>query len=311
MKSIRVIDSHTAGEPTRVIVRGVPNLGKGSMAERLKIFRKKHDAIRSAVVTEPRGSEVIVGALLCTPQDPSCAAGVIFFNNAGFLNMCGHGLIGFVTTLAHLNRIQPGTHRIETPVGIVAATLHEDGSVTLANVPSYRHAKSVTVEVPEVGIITGDVAWGGNWFFISDSHSFALDLHNAGQLTDVSRAIRSAVNAQGFPEVDHIELTGPPCSASANSRNFVLCPGGAYDRSPCGTGTSARWRASPRTGNFKKDRPGCRRAFWALPSPAATAGKTETPGASCLPFGAGLLSLAKQSCCSMNAILSASALFPE
>lgn len=240
MKSIRVIDSHTAGEPTRVIVRGGPNLGKGSMAEQLKIFQKKHDAIRSAVVMEPRGSDVIVGALLCTPQDSSCVAGVIFFNNAGFLNMCGHGLIGFVTTLAHLKRLQPGTHRIETPVGIVTATLHQDGFVTLANVPSYRHANSVTVEVPEIGIITGDVAWGGNWFFISESHSLALDLANAGQLTDVSRAIRSAVNAQGFPEVDHIELSGPPRSSSANSRNFVLCPGGAYDRSPCGTGTSAK-----------------------------------------------------------------------
>ena len=240
MKSIRAIDSHTAGEPTRVIVRGGPNLGKGSMAERLEIFRKKHDAIRSAVVMEPRGSDVIVGALLCAPQDPSCAAGVIFFNNAGFLNMCGHGLIGFVTTLAHLKRIQSGVHRIETPVGVVTATLHEDGSVTLANVPSYRRAKSVAVEVPELGVVTGDVAWGGNWFFLSDFHAIALDLANAGQLTDISRAIRSAVNAQGFPEVDHIELTGPPHSVSANSRNFVLCPGGAYDRSPCGTGTSAK-----------------------------------------------------------------------
>jgi 4-hydroxyproline epimerase len=240
MKTIRVIDSHTAGEPTRVVVRGGPKLGGGSMAQRLKILQDKHDYFRLTVTGEPRGSDVMVGALLCAPLDKTCTAGVIFFNNVGYLGMCGHGLIGMITTLAHLKRIPPGEHRIETPVGVVTATLHEDCSVSVANVASYRRAKSVTVKVPILGSITGDVAWGGNWFFLADTNELSFRLTNAERLTEAARRIRMAVNAQGFLEVDHIELIGPPQSRAAHSRNFVLCPGYAYDRSPCGTGTSAK-----------------------------------------------------------------------
>jgi len=239
MTKISVIDSHTGGEPTRIVVAGAPDLGGGTVADRLKVFRARHDSFRSAVVNEPRGSDVLVGALLVEPADPSCRAGVIFFNNVGCLAMCGHGTIGLVATLAHLGKIQPGDHRIETPVGVVIATLHPNGEVSVTNVPSYRKAKAAAVDVPGAGWIAGDVAWGGNWFFLVGEHGRELALNQVESLTDFTWRIRQAVNAQGFPEVDHVELFGPPQSGG-HARNFVLCPGKAYDRSPCGTGTSAK-----------------------------------------------------------------------
>ncbi len=122
-----MIDSHTGGEPTRLVVSGGPDLGNASLADRLERFRKHHDDFRSAVVNEPRGSDVIVGALLCEPVDSSCAVGVIFFNNVGYLGMCGHGTIGLVATLAYMGHVTPGEHKIETPVGVVSAILHENG----------------------------------------------------------------------------------------------------------------------------------------------------------------------------------------
>jgi 4-hydroxyproline epimerase len=223
-----------------VVVEGGPQLGGGSMAARRDLFQRGFDQYRSAVVNEPRGSEVVVGALLQEPQDKSCAAGVIFFNNVGYLGMCGHGTIGLVETLAHQGRLGPGEHRIETPVGIVSATLHANGEVSVTNVPSWRAKKDFTVQVPGIGPVTGDVAWGGNWFFLIQSHGLELTLKQADLLTDYSWRVRQAVNAQGCPEVDHVELFGPPTVPGARSRNFVLCPGKAYDRSPCGTGTSAK-----------------------------------------------------------------------
>ncbi|HEU5070120.1 MAG TPA: proline racemase family protein [Verrucomicrobiae bacterium] len=240
MRKVTIIDSHTGGEPTRVVTAGGPDLGRGPLAERRDAFRREHDHFRSAVVNEPRGSDVVVGALLVEPTDPACAAGVIFFNNVGYLGMCGHGTIGLMVTLAHLGRIQPGEHRIETPVGIVTATLHANGEVSVGNVPSWRAQAGVTVDVPGFGPVTGDVAWGGNWFFLVEKHGQELTLANADRLTDFCWRVRQAVNAQGFPDVDHVELFGPPTLAGAHSRNFVQCPGKAYDRSPCGTGTSAK-----------------------------------------------------------------------
>ncbi len=254
MKRIHVIDSHTGGEPTRVVVIGGPELGGGSVADKLKLFREQHDKFRSAIVNEPRGSDVLVGALLVEPADKSCAAGVIFFNNVGCLGMCGHGTIGLVVTLAHGGKIKPGEHRIETPVGIVTATLHTDGSVSVENVPSFRKAKAATVEVPGLGKVSGDVAWGGNWFYLVEQHGQSLDLKNVEQLTEVSWRIRQAANAQGFPEVDHVELFGPPQSGG-HSRNFVLCPGKAYDRSPCGTGTSAKLACLAADGKLAEGEP--------------------------------------------------------
>jgi 4-hydroxyproline epimerase len=245
IRRVAVIDSHTGGEPTRVVVSGGPDLGRGSMAERREVFRREHDAFRSAVVNEPRGSDVVVGALLCDPVDPSCAAGVIYFNNVGYLGMCGHGTIGLAATLTHLGRIGVGTHRIETPVGVVTVTLHDPRTATIDNVPSYRAAKGVAVEVPGLGRYVGDVAWGGNWFFLVSEHGEELAVSRAGRLTDVTRRIMDTLRDQGIRgddgrEIDHIELFGPPTTFGADSRNFVLCPGGAYDRSPCGTGTSAK-----------------------------------------------------------------------
>jgi len=239
MQRVSIIDSHTGGEPTRVIVAGGPELGGGALAARRERFQRDFDRYRSAVVNEPRGSDVIVGALLVEPDDPTCAAGVIFFNNVGTIGMCGHGTIGLVVTLAHMGRIKSGEHRIETPVGMVSATLHANGEVSVANVPSWRAHKGATVNVPGFGPLSGDVAWGGNWFFLAEQHGQEVARAKVEQLTDFSWRVRQALNEQGFQEVDHIELFGPS-SAGANSRNFVLCPGKAYDRSACGTGTSAK-----------------------------------------------------------------------
>jgi len=237
---IVVVDTHTGGEPTRVVVSGGPELGAGPLSERRDRFHGEFDPFRSAIVNEPRGSDVMVGALLCEPVDPASAAGVIYFNNVGCLGMCGHGTIGVVVALAHLGRIQAGQHRLETPVGVVTATLHANGEVSVANVPSYRTRKALTVEVPGIGPVTGDVAWGGNWFYLVGAGGRDLALGNVDALTDFCWRVRQAVNAQGFPDVDHVELFGPPSVPGAHSRNFVLCPGKAYDRSPCGTGTSAK-----------------------------------------------------------------------
>jgi len=242
---VRIIDSHTGGEPTRVVLSGGPDLGKGPLAERLNRFRTEHDTFRSAVVNEPRGSDVIVGALLCEPTDPKCVAGVIFFNNVGYLGMCGHGTIGLVATLAFLNKIGPGEHHIDTPVGTVGAILHTNGEVTVNNVPSYRLAANVVVEVPGYGQVRGDVAWGGNWFFLVREHSMELSLRKIEELTDFTWAIRVALREQGITgtgnqEIDHVELFAPSDLPQVDSKNFVLCPGKAYDRSPCGTGTSAK-----------------------------------------------------------------------
>ncbi len=245
MNRIQVIDSHTAGEPTRVVVAGGPLLPSGFMREQLAEVRDRHDWLRLAAVTEPRGSDVMVGALLCEPMDRLCAAGVIFFNNVGYLGMCGHGLIGVTVTLAHLGRIGPGEHRFETPVGVVKVFLEERNTVSFENVESYRTAGPVTVDVPDFGPVTGDVAWGGNWFFLVEDHGQDLALSNVGRLTQFTQRVRQALAEQGVTgrggaEIDHVELFGPPALPGAHSRNFVLCPGGAYDRSPCGTGTSAK-----------------------------------------------------------------------
>ncbi|RFO96422.1 4-hydroxyproline epimerase [Rhodoferax lacus] len=244
MKRISVIDSHTGGEPTRLVVAGFPHLGYGSMAERRALLAEQFDDWRAATVLEPRGNDVIVGALLCEPVSRDAAAGVIFFNNTGYLNMCGHGTIGLVVTLAHMGRIGPGEHTIETPVGDVTATLHDDGTVSVRNVPSYRHLQQVAVEVPGFGLVHGDVAWGGNWFFLVSDHGQRIALDNAALLTDYTTRLKHALAVNGISgadgaEIDHIELFAKD-PEGADSRNFVLCPGNAYDRSPCGTGTSAK-----------------------------------------------------------------------
>ena len=210
------------------------------MADRLTRFKQDHDRFRCAVTREPRGSDVLVGAVVLPPEATDATAGVIFFNNVGYLGMCGHGTIGVMATLAHLGRIQPGLHRLETPVGLVSAQLHLDGTVSVVNVPSYRVAAGVTVRCSDGSLYTGDVAWAGNWFFLVADHGESIELGRVDALTERSWEIRRSINQQGFPLVDHIELFGPALEAGGHSRNFVLCPGKAYDRSPCGTGTSAK-----------------------------------------------------------------------
>jgi 4-hydroxyproline epimerase len=244
-RRVKVIDSHTGGEPTRVVINGAPDLGHDALSKRVERFRNQHDDFRCAVVNEPRGSEAIVGALLCPPVDDSCVTGVIFFNSVAYLGMCGHGTIGVVATLVHLNRIGVGAHRIETPVGIVVAHLDSEGQVEVANVPSYRLATNVTVDVPGFGPVTGDIAYGGNWFFLVHDHRQELQLENLEKLMDFTRRVRDALARAGITgndghEIDHVELFGPSQLAGVDSKNFVLCPGNAYDRSPCGTGTSAK-----------------------------------------------------------------------
>ena len=243
--SIDVIDSHTGGEPTRVVVSGGPDLGDGPMALRAKRFQQEHDWLRSSVCNEPRGHEAMVGALLCEPHEPDCVCGVLFFNNVATLHMCIHGTIGLAVTLAHLGKIGPGCHRIDTPVGVVLATLHADGAVSVTNVPAYLHAADVPVEVPGWGVVRGDVAWGGNWFFLIDGQGPEVAFKNLDALTGFAWSVRQALSNQGITgadgmEIDHIESFGPVDPTVADSRNFVLCPGKAYDRSPCGTGTSAK-----------------------------------------------------------------------
>lgn len=244
MQKIAFIDSHTAGEPTRVIVDGAPDPGSGTLTDRINVLQNHFDWFRTAAINEPRGSDILVGALLCPPQAADCVTGVIFFNNASYLGMCGHGTIGLVTTLAYLNKIQPGHHRIETPVGVVTTELLSDGRVIVHNVPAYRYAKNVNVEIEGYGPVTGDIAWGGNWFFLVEKHSQHLSVAHIEELTHFTWAIRQALEKAGITGangalIDHIELLAPG-SPGAQSKNFVLCPGKAYDRSPCGTGTSAK-----------------------------------------------------------------------
>jgi 4-hydroxyproline epimerase len=245
LRKVRVIDSHTGGEPTRLIVSGGPDLGADALSNRLERFRTEHDDLRSAVVNEPRGSDVIVGAMLCDPVDPACAAGVIYFNNVGYLGMCGHGTIGLIATLSYMGRIAPGEHRIETPVGTVSAVLHPHGEVTVNNVPSYRSAAAVPVKVPGFGEVRGDVAWGGNWFFLVENSDLEITLDNVESLASFTWAVRQALRTNRITgangeEIDHIEVFGPSKLPGVDSKNFVLCPGKAYDRSACGTGTSAK-----------------------------------------------------------------------
>jgi 4-hydroxyproline epimerase len=229
------------------VLEGGPELGAGGLAERADRLRRDHDRYRTAIVGEPRGAQAMIGALLCEPASAGCAAGVIFFDNAGYLGMCGHGTIGLAVTLAHLGRLQPGEHRVDTPVGVVGIELHDAHRVSVANVPSYRWAAGVRVEVPGHGPVAGDVAWGGNWFFVVEEGAFGVELipENAAALTVFSRRVRQALAAAGVTgaagaEIDHVELSARSPRPGVDSRNFVLCPGDVYDRSPCGTGTSAR-----------------------------------------------------------------------
>jgi len=225
------------------------------MAERRAFLLAHQDRLRRAVVCEPRGHEAVVGALLTPPVERGSAAGVVFFDNGGALGMCGHGLIGVARTLEFLGRLAPGLVRIDTPVGTVSAEVEADGAVSIENVPAFCHARDVSVDVPGLGRVTGDVAWGGNWFFLTDAPAPPIELANVAALTDQTSRILAALRAAGITgrdgaPVDHVELFGPPRRPDADARNFVLCPSLAYDRSPCGTGTSAKMAALAARGSL-------------------------------------------------------------
>lgn len=255
-ESVSVVDSHTEGEPTRVVVDGWAVSGGRTMAERLDELRRRQDHLRRAVVCEPRGHDAMVGALLTPPVESGSEAGVIFFNDVGYLGMCGHGLIGVVRTLESLGRLRPGRLFFDTPAGTVAAELRPDGAVEIENVPAWLHAAGVEIEVPGLGRLVGDVAYGGNWFFLTELPGQALSLDNVEALLRATRMIREALRSAGVTggdgaDIDHVELFGPPRRSDADSRNFVLCPGAAYDRSPCGTGTSAKMAALRSRGSLE------------------------------------------------------------
>ena len=246
MRKLQIIDSHSGGEPTRVVIDGGPDLGNDSMQDRIALLKAKHDYLRTGTILEPRGSDVLVGALLCETQNPNNLGGVIFFNNAGYLGMCGHGIMGVAVTLAHMGRIQPGTHRLETAVGEVGFTLHDMHRVSVDNVPCYRYKKSVVLNLPEHGVVHGDIAWGGNWFFLIADHGQQLEKNNTDKLSAYCTLVREQLELQNITGedgelIDHVELFARPSDPEkADSKNFVLCPGMVYDRSPCGTGTSAK-----------------------------------------------------------------------
>ena len=242
---MKIIDSHTEGEPTRVVISGGPDLGTGPLSDRVKLLETEHDDFRQAVILEPRGSDVLVGALLCPPVDQNCHTGVVFFNNTGYLGMCGHGALGVAKTLQHLGQVTEPELLIETPVGVVKIQINPSQGATIENVPSYLYKENVRLKVDELGWITGDVAWGGNWFFLIDNVPLSLKPEHVGELTRMATQIKAALVANGITgeagaQIDHIEFFSESDEAGVNSKNFVLCPGGAYDRSPCGTGTSAK-----------------------------------------------------------------------
>lgn len=242
---MHVIDSHTGGEPTRVILDGGPDLGSGPLAERAALLAGAHRAFYRSVILEPRGQAAMVCALLVEPVDKSCVTGVIYFDAEAVLGMCGHGTIGLAVTLVHMGRIGLGRHRIETPVGVVSVEVHDAHTVTVTNIESHRIETGVSVEVAGLGTVTGDIAYGGNCFFLVDPSPIPVLASNIRQLTDATVAVRTALAARGLgcapgKAVDHVIFYGPAQTPQGHSRNFVLCPDDAYDRSPCGTGSSAR-----------------------------------------------------------------------
>ena len=243
--NFKIIDSHTGGEPTRMVYNGFPDLVGDTIQDKLQSFKQNFDHLRQSIILEPRGNDVLVGALLLPASNPKATAGIIFFNNAGYLGMCGHGTIGVIVSLAYQQKISAGVHWLETPVGLVKATLHDDNSCSVQNVPSYRHKKQVEIHVPQLGLIRGDIAWGGNWFFLVSEHGQDIQASNVKQLTQVTMQIKQAllnanITGDNGEEIDHIELFADSDDTQVDSKNFVLCPGSAYDRSPCGTGTSAK-----------------------------------------------------------------------
>jgi 4-hydroxyproline epimerase len=245
---LRVLDSHTIGEPTRLVIdewcAASLDLGTGSVRQRRDVFRERYDHLRRAIVADPRGVEAMVGVVLVPPTDPSCDLGAIYFNRVGYLDMCGHATIGLAVSLGHLGRISPGPFRLETPAGVVGVQWHGGTSVSFQCVSPRRIHRGLVVRCADGTTVSGDVATSGLWFFICRDHGLSIDTEAISQLRDKAWAIRRSLAAAGVTGdtgevIDHIVLMGPPQDPANHARNFVLCPDGAFDRSPCGTATSA------------------------------------------------------------------------
>lgn len=256
-KLVSTIDTHTGGNPTRTITSGAPHLIGGTMTEKMVYMSEHHDDFRRALMFEPRGHEVMSGCVLTEPCDPSADIGVVFIETGGYLPMCGHDTIGVCTALIEGGIFPENKQvlRLDTPAGLVEANLDiEDGKVklvTFTNVPSFLYKKDVAVDVPTVGTVKLDIAYGGNFYGIVDARDLNLSLEreNSALIVQTAVKIREAVNQSVevvHPEIPvirgmtHVEFYGNPVTAGAHCRNTVVVPPGGIDRSPCGTGTSAK-----------------------------------------------------------------------
>jgi 4-hydroxyproline epimerase len=240
MHSVRVIDSHTEGEPTRLVVEGLPEPAGNTVQDRVAAIERDFEALYRPLLLEPRAYEAMVGAWMGSPTAEGCIADVVYFNPAGVLGMCGHGTIGVAATLAQTGKLSPGDYRFNTPAGIVGVKIVDPATVQIENIPSYRIAASARLEVEGYGGVVGDVAYGGNHFFLVKNSPIPVISDRMDELGSFTKAVMAAARAQGYPDVNHVEVFGPPEREDADSKNYVLCPGGEYDRSPCGTGTSAK-----------------------------------------------------------------------
>jgi proline racemase len=257
---LQAVDSHTAGEPTRIVTGGLPPVAGATMAEKRAALRIRHDALRRALVHEPRGHDAIVVAYLVPPCHPDAHAGVVFCNDVGYLGMCGHGAIGVATVLVGMGMVpaqEPETRVVlDTPAGLVpcrvAVSNGRARAVTITNVPSFQFRQRAIAAVPGFGKVAADIAWGGNWFAFVEAAQLGLHVDKAHlpQLLPAAIAVREALAANGVrgvhPEsgeeqlVDHVKLFDALEGPTPGARAMTLCPGTAYDRSPCGTGTSAK-----------------------------------------------------------------------
>ena len=263
------IDGHTCGNPVRLVAGGGPLLQGATMMERRAHFLAEYDWIRTGLMFEPRGHDVMSGSILYPPTRADCDIAILFIETSGCLPMCGHGTIGTVTMAIEHGLIKPktpGVLRLDTPAGLVIAEYKQAGEyveeVRITNVPSFLHAEGLTVECPELGEIRVDVAYGGNFYAIVEPQQNYRDMadHSAGDLIAWSPVVRQRLNEKysfvhpenpGINRLSHMLWTGAPVHADADARNAVFYGDKAIDRSPCGTGTSARMAQLHAKGKLK------------------------------------------------------------
>lgn len=252
------IDAHTCGNPVRVVAKGGPDLVGDTMIEKRRYFLDNYDWIRTGLMFEPRGHDVMSGSILYEPTRDDCDVAILFIETSGCLPMCGHGTIGTVTVAIERGLVtprEPGVLRLDTPAGLVVAQYEQNGdhvdSVRLTNVPAFLHGTDYEVDVPELGTLKMDVAYGGNFYAIIEAQENFRDMSDLspGDIQRLSPLVRTLMNEKyefvhpEHPEItglSHVLWTGAPIHAEAHARNAVFYGDKAIDRSPCGTGTSAR-----------------------------------------------------------------------